>query len=139
MGDTSRSQTVSTKLHQIAKQATDYPEAVFTTLAHHMDIGFLHEAHRRISKKSAPGVDGVTSVKYGKNLEENLKDLHDRLRKGQYKAPPVARVWIEKVDGKMRPIGKPAYEDKIVQRAVEMLLSTIYETIFHDFSNGFRK
>lgn len=106
MGDTSRSQTVSTKLHQIAKQATDYSETVFTTLAHHMDIGFLHEAQRRISKKSAPGIDGVTSVQYSKNLEENLKDLHERLRKGQYKAPPVVRVWIEKGDGKMRPIGK---------------------------------
>lgn len=139
MGDTSRSQTVSTKLHQIAKQAMDYPDTVFTTLAHHMDMDFLHEAHRRVNKGASPGIDGVTSAEYGENLEENLKHLHERLRKGRYKAPPVQRVWIEKANGKMRPIGKPAYEDKIVQRAVEMLLSAIYETVFYDFSHGFRK
>lgn len=139
MGDTSRSQTVSTKLRQIAQQATDYPQAVFTTLAHYMDIDFLHEAYRRIGKKSAPGIDGVTAAQYAENLEENLKGLHHRLCKGLYKAPPVQRVWIEKDNGKKRPIGKPAFEDKIVQRAVEMLLSAIYETVFYDFSHGFRK
>ena len=122
-----------------AKQATDYPETVFTTLAHHMDIDFLKETHRRNNKKSAPGVDGVTATQYTKNLDENLQELHNRLRKGLYKAPPVQRVWIDKENGQKRPIGKPTYEDKIVQRAVEMLLSAIYETLFHDFSYGFRK
>jgi len=112
---------------------------VFTTLAHLMDVDFLREAHRRINKKSAPGLDNVTAKEYGENLEENLSDLHERLRSGRYKAPPVERVWIDKENGKKRPIGKPTFEDKIVQRAVEMLLSAIYEEKFYPFFHGFRK
>jgi group II intron reverse transcriptase/maturase len=112
---------------------------VFTTLAHLIDVDFLREAHRRINKKGAPGIDKVTAKAYGGNLEENLIDLHNRLRKGIYKAPPVERVWIDKENGKKRPIGKPTFEDKIVQRAVEMLLSAIFEERFHDFSHGFRR
>ena len=139
MGDTLRSQTVSTKLQEIAQQARQHPDRVFTTLAHLMDVDFLREAHRRISKKGAPGLDKITAEEYGENLEENLADLHERLRSGCYKAPPVERVWIDKEDGKKRPIGKPTFEDKIVQRAVEMLLSAIYEEMFYDFSHGFRK
>ena len=139
MGDTSRSQTVSTKLQGIAKQARQYPDMIFTTLAHLMDVDFLREAHRRISKKGAPGLDKVTAVEYGENLDENLVDLHERVCSGRYKAPPVERVWIDKENGKRRPIGKPTFEDKIVQRAVEMLLSSIYEGSFYHFSHGFRK
>ena len=139
MGDTLRSQTVLTKLQRIAQQARQYPDMVFTTLAHLMDEDFLREAHRRINKKSAPGLDNVTAKEYGENLDENLSDLHERLRSGRYKAPPVERVWIDKENGKKRPIGKPTFEDKIVQRAVEMLLSAIYEEKFYQFSHGFRK
>ncbi len=116
MGDTLGSQTVSTKLQKIAEQAARYPEMVFTTLAHLIDMDFLKEAHRRTRKKGAAGVDGVTAEEYAKDLENNLKDLHDRLRTGRYKAPPVERVWIDKDDGSQRPIGKPAFEDKILQR-----------------------
>lgn len=134
-----RSQTVSTKLQKIAHQARQHPDRVFTTLAHLMDVDFLREAHRRISKKGAPGLDKITAEEYGEHLEENLADLHERLRSGCYKAPPVERVWIDKENGKKRPIGKPTFEDKIVQRAVEMLLSAIYEEIFYPFSHGFRK
>jgi group II intron reverse transcriptase/maturase len=111
---------------------------VFTTLAHHMDVDFLREAHRRTRKSSAPGIDGVTAEQYAENLESNLESLHEQLRSGRYQAPPVERVWLEKDDGKKRPIGKPTFEDKIVQRAVVMLLEAIYEQDFYEFSHGFR-
>jgi hypothetical protein len=76
MGDTSRSQTISTKLRWIGKQAGDYPEMVFTTLAHHMDVDLLREAYRHTRNDSSPGIDGVTAKHYGENLEGNLRDLH---------------------------------------------------------------
>ncbi len=133
------SSTVSTKLQQIAEQARRYPRRVFTTLAHHIDVDLLREAYRRTRKSSAPGVDGVTAKQYAENLESNLLSLHERLRSGRYQAPPVERVWLEKEDGKKRPIGKPTFEDKIVQRAVVMLLEAIYEQDFYDFSHGFRR
>jgi group II intron reverse transcriptase/maturase len=139
MGDTLRSQTVSTRLQRIAKQAEDYPQMVFTTLAHHIDVDLLREAYRHTRKNSSPGVDGVTAKQYGEHLEENLQGLYDRLKSGRYKAPPVMRAWLEKDNGKRRPIGKPTFEDKIIQRAVVMLLEPIYEQIFHDFSHGFRR
>ena len=139
MGDTSRSQTVSTKLHQIAEQAVFYPEMVFTTLAHLIDVDFLREAFRLTRKDAAPGVDRVTAKEYAMDLVENLTDLHERLRTGRYVAPPVERVWVEKDANSDRPIGKPTFEDKIVQRAVTMLLGAIYEQDFYDFSHGFRK
>jgi group II intron reverse transcriptase/maturase len=139
MGETLSSQTVSTKLRKIAMQAVEHPDRVFTTLAHLIDVEFLREAYRRTRKSGAPGVDGVTAKEYAANLEDNLRDLHDRLRNQRYKASPVERTWIEKEDGRQRPIGKPTFEDKIVQRAVVMLLEQIYETDFHDFSYGFRK
>ncbi len=134
-----RSQTISAKLQKIAKQAEDYPQGVFTTLAHNMDVDFLREAYRQTRKNSSPGIDGVTAKEYGEDLEENLKGLHERLKSGRYKAQPVKRAWLEKDNGKKRPIGKPAFEDKIVQRAVAMLIEPIYEHEFHDFSHGFRR
>lgn len=138
MGDTSRSQTVSTVLQRIAEQAVRYPEMVFTTLAHKIGVEFLREAYSQTNKSGAPGLDKVTAKEYAENLEENLVKLHERLRSGRYFAPPVERVWIDKEKGK-RPIGKPTFEDKIVQRSVEMILSAIYEQMFYDFSHGFRK
>ena len=138
MGDTLRSPTVTTKLQRLAEQAARDPERVCTTLAHLIDEDFLREAYRRTSKSSAAGIDGVTAQQYAEHLEENLRDLHDRLRSGRYQAAPVVRVWIEKEDGGQRPIGKPAFEDKIVQRAVAMLLEAIYEQDFTDSSYGFR-
>jgi retron-type reverse transcriptase len=138
MGDTLRSPTVTTKLQRLAEQAARDPKRVFTTLAHLIDEDFLREAYRQTSKSSAAGIDGVTAMQYAEHLEENLRDLHDRLRSGRYQATPVVRVWIEKEDGGQRPIGKPAFEDKIVQRAVAMLLEAIYEQDFSDSSYGFR-
>ena len=107
MGDTQSSQTVSTKLQRIAEQASRYPELVFTSLMHYIDKEFLFEAYRRTRKDGAPGVDGVTAQEYAQNLEENLKDLHERMRSGRYKAPPVKRAWIEKEDKSRRPIAIP--------------------------------
>ena len=111
---------------------------VFTTLAHHMTVEFLAEAFSRVRPDAAPGVDGVTWQAYGKNLPSNLEDLHRRLREGRYVAPPVRRSWIEKEDGRKRPLGIPTLEDKIVQRAVVMLLEAVYEPLFREFSYGFR-
>jgi group II intron reverse transcriptase/maturase len=133
-----RSPTVTPKLQRIAAQAARDPARVFTTLAHLIDEDFLREAYRHTSKSSAPGIDGVTAAAYAEHLDENLDDLHERLRSGRYRAAPVERVWIEKEDGSQRPIGKPAFEDKIVQRAVAMLLEAIYEQDFLDCSYGFR-
>src|SRR4029453_13358492 len=111
---------------------------VLTTLAHLMDVDFLREAYRRTRKDSAPGIDGVTADAYAEHLEENLRDLHERLRNGRYQAPPVKRHWLSKADGSPRAIGLPTFEDKIVQRAVTMLLGAIYEEDFQEFSHGFR-
>jgi RNA-directed DNA polymerase len=122
----------------MAAQAARDSERVFTTLAHLIDEDFLREAYRHTSKSSAPGIDGVTAEAYAEHLDEHLRDLHERLRSGRYQAAPVERVWIEKEDGSQRPIGKPAFEDKIVQRAVAMLLEAIYEQDVLDCSYGFR-
>jgi len=139
MGDTPGSPTVSMKLQRLAQQAKRYPEMVFNNVFHLMDREFLLEAYRQTRKSSAPGVDQVTAKQYAENLADNLRDLHERLRDNRYVAPPVERVWIEKEDGKKRPIGKPCFEDKIVQRAVVMILEAIFEPDFHAFSHGFRK
>jgi RNA-directed DNA polymerase len=138
MEDTSRSQPISRQIQEIAKQANDYPEMVFTTLVHRIDVEWLREAYRQTNKSSVAGIDGITAAEYGANLDENLQKLHERMKRGQYKAPPVERVWLEREDGRKRPIGKPTFEDKIVQRAVVMLLEPIYEQEFDDFSHGFR-
>ena len=107
MGDTSRSQTISTEIQAIAEQAIEYPEMVFTTLAHRMDEEWLREAYHQTNKSGAAGIDGITAAAYAANLEENLENLHLRLVNGEYKAPPVERVWLDKEDGRKRPIGKP--------------------------------
>ena len=138
MEDTQRSQPISTKLRLIAEQAAHYPGRVFTSLAHLIDSELLREAYRLTRKDGASGVDGVTAVEYAERLEENLADLYERLRTNRYKAPPVERAWIDKEDGSKRPLGIPCFEDKIVQRAVNMILSVIYEQDFHDCSYGFR-
>lgn len=123
----------------MAEQAIQYPEMQFTTLAHLLDQELLREAYRRTNKSSAPGCDGVTAADYAEHLDDNLRDLHERLRSGRYIPPPVERTWLPKDDGSQRPIGKPTFEDKIVQRAVSMLLEEIYEQDFYDFSYGFRR
>jgi group II intron reverse transcriptase/maturase len=113
-------------------------EARFTTLLHHVDIDRLRAAYRAIRPKAAPGVDGVTWQAYGQDLEQNLTDLHRRLHSGSYRAKPSRRVYIPKADGRLRPLGIAALEDKIVQRAVVEVLSAVYEVDFRGFSYGFR-
>jgi group II intron reverse transcriptase/maturase len=111
----------------------------FTTLAHHMDLDWLREAYRRTRKDGAVGVDAQTAEEYARNLEDNLRSLLERAKSGAYYAPPVRRVHIPKGDGSQtRPIGIPTFEDKILQRAVVMLLEPIYERDFLGCSYGFR-
>ena len=130
---------VSTKLRRIAELARTAPDMVLTSLSHHVDLAFLHEAYRRTRKSGAPGVDGQTAAQYAKNLEGNLQSLLSRFKSGSYRAPPVRRVHIPKGDGsETRPIGIPTFEDKILQRAVTMVLEAVYEQDFRDCSYGFR-
>ncbi len=111
---------------------------VFRSLAHLIDAELLRMAFKRTRKSGAKGVDGVTAATYAKSLEANLASLEHRLKSGTYRAPPVKRVHIPKGDGKTRPIGIPAFEDKVLQRAVAMILNAVYEQDFHEFSYGFR-
>ena len=111
----------------------------FTALYHHIyDIKMLWHAYLGINREAAPGVDGETWESYGENLEVNLQDLSERLKRGAYRAKPVKRVHIPKPDGKQRPLGITVLEDKIVQRATVEVLNSIYETDFLGFSYGFR-
>ena len=140
MKGTQSSEDISPKLQRIAKQAKERPELGFTTLAHHIDEQWLREAHRLVRKDGAVGVDGQSAGEYEANLEENLRSLLNRAKSGKYRAPPVRRVHIPKGDGsKTRPLGVPTFEDKILQRAVVMLLEPIYEQDFVDWSYGFRR
>jgi len=140
MAGTSTPEVVSTKLERIAKLAKQMPGAQLRTLAHHIDIGWLHEAYRRVRKDGAVGVDGQTAEEYARELESNLQKLLDRAKAGDpYRAPPVRRVYIPKGDGtKVRPIGIPTFEDKVLQKAVAMVLEAVYEQDFLECSYGFR-
>ncbi|MBM3271549.1 MAG: group II intron reverse transcriptase/maturase [Candidatus Sericytochromatia bacterium] len=137
--DTSRSGTVYTRLQRIAELARNGPEMVFTTLGHHIDAELLAEAWRLVRKDGAVGVDGRTAADYEQELAGNLQNLLDRFKSGTYHAPPVRRVHIPKGDGtKTRPIGIPTIEDKVLQKAVAMVLEAVYEQDFLDCSYGFR-
>ena len=166
MEDTPRSQTISTQSQGIAQQvaraaagkegtspqldresslvklrmlAEAEPELVFNNVAHRIDVFLLRQSFRQLRKSDSFGVDEITAEQYRERLMENLHDLHQRLRTGRYRALPVKRVWIDKEDGKERPIGIPALEDKIVQKAVATLLETVYDVQFYGFSHGFRR
>lgn len=138
MAGTKRPGDVYTRLRHVAKQAREHPEWVLTTLAHHIDVEFLREAYRRTRKDGAPGVDGQTAEQYEQDLEGNLGRLLGRFKSGTYRAPPVRRVYIPKGDGRKRPIGIPTLEDKVLQRAVTMVLEAVYEQDFLNCSYGFR-
>jgi RNA-directed DNA polymerase len=138
MAETLRSGSVTTKLQRIAELASKDRKRVFTSVSHVIDLDWMKEAYRRTRKSGAVGVDGRTAADYAKNLEANLSTLVESVRKGTYKPPPVLRALIPKAGGKKRPIGIPTFEDKIVQRAVAMVLEAIYEQDFHDLSFGFR-
>jgi len=139
MAGASKPDVVSTKQQQIAELAKQCPEMGFTSLAHHIDLVWLVQACGRTRQDGAEGVDGQTAEAYAENLLENLQSLLDRAKSGTYQAPPVRRVHIPKgTDGDTRPIGIPTYEDKVLQRAVVMVLEAVYEQDFLDCSYGFR-
>jgi RNA-directed DNA polymerase len=138
MNGTSCPEGVSTKLRRIAELASLRPKLVLTTLAHHIDIEWMREAYRRTRKDGAVGVDGQRAEEYAAKLDENLAELLKRAKEGQYRAPPVRRVHIPKDNGSTRPIGIPTFEDKVLQRAVTMVLEAVYEQDFLDCSYGFR-
>jgi group II intron reverse transcriptase/maturase len=138
MDETSNSTSISTKLERIAKLAKSSPDMPLKTLAHHIDVAWLREAHRRTRKDGALGVDRQSATEYGSALEDNLQSLLERAKSGTYRAPAVRRVHIPKASGGTRPLGIPTFEDKVLQRAVAMVLEAVYEQDFLDCSYGFR-
>jgi group II intron reverse transcriptase/maturase len=125
-------------LGRVRRVAATDKEARFTALLHHVDVDRLRMAYFALSPKAAPGVDEVTWADYGADLEKNLRDLHARVHRGAYRAKPSRRVYIPKPDGRQRPLGVAALEDKILQRALVEVLNAVYETDFLGFSYGFR-
>lgn len=133
------STNVLTRQWRIAEIAKQHPERSLNSIHHHLDLDWLRVAYGRLKKDKAPGYDGQTVRDYGNDLDRRLTDLLTRVKGGSYCAPPVKRVRIPKGEGKeTRPIGIPTTEDKVLQRAVAMLLEPIYEEQFFDFSYGFR-
>src|ERR671918_1571500 len=129
---------VSSELGRVRQLARRDKEVRFTALLHHVDVARLRAAYFALRPAAAPGVDGVTWHEYGQDLGDNLRDLHRRVHCGSYRAKPVRRAYIPKRDGRLRPLGVAALEDKILQRAVVEVLNSIYETDFLGFSYGFR-
>jgi RNA-directed DNA polymerase len=129
---------VSQGLVGVRKAARENKEMRFTSLLHHVSVDLLRASFHSLKRKAAPGVDGVTWQEYESGLEGRLTDLHSRVHRGAYRAQPSRRVYIEKEDGRKRPLGVAALEDKIVQQAVVAVLNQIYEEDFLGFSYGFR-
>jgi group II intron reverse transcriptase/maturase len=129
---------VSQGLERVRTAAREHKEMRFTALLHHMTVDLLRESFYALKRKAAPGVDGVTWHEYETGLEERLVDLHGRVHRGAYRAQPSKRKYIEKSDGRLRPLGIAALEDKIVQAATVTILNQIYEEDFLGFSYGFR-
>jgi group II intron reverse transcriptase/maturase len=129
---------VSQGLAGVRKAARENKEMKFTALLHHLTVDLLRESFYSLKKKAAPGVDGVKWQEYETGVEDRLVDLHSRVHRGAYRALPSRRVYIQKEDGRQRPLGVAAVEDKIVQYAVATILNQIYEEDFLGFSYGFR-
>lgn len=139
MAETPSSKKVFTGQQRIAELAKQAPQLGFTTLSHHLDINWLYEAYRATRHNGAVGVDGQTCADYSAKLPANLQSLEDRAKSGLYRAPAVRRVHIPKGTGnETRPLGIPTFEDKVLQRAVVMVLQPIYEQDFLDCSYGYR-
>jgi RNA-directed DNA polymerase len=128
----------SNGLERVREVAKKDGKVQFTALLHHVTVDLLRDSYQRLKKKAAPGVDGVTWREYGEGLEARISDLHGRIHRGAYQAQPSRRTWIPKTDGRQRPLGIAALEDKIVQRAVGTVLNQIWEEDFEGFSYGFR-
>lgn len=131
-------QSAPSGLDRVRRLAQKDKDVRFTALLHHVDVDRLRAAYWAIRPKAAPGVDGVTWREYGLDLEANLRDLHARVHRGGYRAKPSLRAYIPKPDGRLRPLGIAALEDKVLQRAVVEVLNAIYERDFVGFSYGFR-
>ena len=125
---------VSQGLAGVRKAAKEHPGMKFTALLHHVTVELLRESFYALKRKAAPGVDGVTWQEYETGLEGRWIDLHGRVHRGAYRAHPSRRVYIQKDDGRQRPLGVAALEDKIVQQAVVTILNAIYEEDFLGFS-----
>ena len=129
---------VSQGLSGVRRVARERKEEKFTSLLHHLNVDLLRQSYYALKRKAAPGVDGMRWGDYQEGLEDRLKDLHSRIHGGRYRAQPVRRAYIEKADGKQRPLGIASLEDKIVQQAVVTILNEIYEVDFKGYSYGFR-
>jgi group II intron reverse transcriptase/maturase len=135
---TQSGERVSQGLNGVRERARKNKQERFTALLHHVNVDLLRESYHELNRKAAPGVDEVTWKEYATGLEDRLKDLHSRVHRGAYRAQPSKRKWIPKANGKQRPLGMAALEDKIVQSAVVTVLNQIYEEDFRNFSYGFR-
>jgi len=135
---TQRGKGVSQGLDGVRKAARERKQERFTALLHHLNIDLLRDSFYALKRQASPGVDGVTWQQYETGLEDRLADLHSRVHRGAYRAQPSRRVYIPKADGRQRPLGIAALEDKIVQQAVVEILNQIYEVDFKGFSYGFR-
>ena len=129
---------MSQGLDGVRKAARDRKQERFTALLHHLSVDLLRDSFYALKRQASPGVDGVTWQEYEAGLEDRLVDLHSRVHRGAYRAQPSRRVYIPKADGRQRPLGIAALEDKIVQQAVVTILNQIYEVDFQGFSYGFR-
>jgi retron-type reverse transcriptase len=129
---------VSQGLSGVRQAAKERRQERFTALLHHVSVGLLRDSFYALKRQAAPGVDGVTWKEYETGLEDRIADLHSRVHRGAYQAQPSRRVYIPKADGRQRPLGIAALEDKIVQQAVVTILNQIYEVDFKGFSYGFR-
>jgi len=129
---------MSQGLHGVRQAASKRKQESFTALLHHLSIGLLRDSFYALKRQASPGVDGVRWQEYETRLEDRLTDLHSRVHRGAYRARPSRRVYIPKADGRQRPLGIAALEDKIVQQAVVAVLNQIYEADFKGFSYGFR-
>src|SRR5215510_1000553 len=137
-GRTQSRESGSNGLDRVRKAARRDGKLRFTALLHHVTVDLLRDSYHSLKKGAAPGVDGVRWEEYGQDLEARLCDLHGRIHRGAYRAQPSRRVWIPKADGRQRPLGIAALEDKIVQYAVGTVLNQIWEEDFLGFSYGFR-
>jgi RNA-directed DNA polymerase len=138
MSPTQSGKRMSQGLRGVRKAATERKQERFTALLHHVTVDLLRDSFYALQRRAAPGVDGVTWREYETGLEDRLVDLHNRVRRRAYRAQPSRRVYIPKADGRQRPLGIAALEDKIVQQAVVTILNQIYEVDFKGFSYAFR-
>ena len=135
---TQSGERVSQGLSGVRQVARERKQERFTALLHHLTVTLLRDSFYALKRQAAPGVDGVTWKEYETGLEDRIADLHSRVHRGAYQAQPSRRVYIPKTDGRQRPLGVAALEDKIVQQAVVTILNQIYEVDFKGFSYGFR-